>query len=89
MEPYDDTNGYLDNSFDNKDLHSKMVPIRHNKSNVVDKRSIRLEDVMRKSYIPFLGGRPDRDKIIDKEDLCDLKIALALAPCFESFLQQV
>ena len=46
------------------------------KKPVIDKRSIKLEDVMKKDYIPFLGGRPDRPTVIGKDDILNLEIAL-------------
>jgi hypothetical protein len=46
------------------------------KKPVIDKRSIKLEDVMKKDYIPFLGGRPARQTIIGKDDILNLEISL-------------
>jgi hypothetical protein len=57
------------------------------KKPVVDRRSIRLEDVMKKDYIPFLGGRPDREKVIRIDDVLDLKINLNLAETVEDFIK--
>lgn len=57
------------------------------KKPVVDKRSIRLEDVMKKDYIPFLGGRPDRDKVIRLDDVLDVRINLNLADTVEDFIK--
>lgn len=54
---------------------------------VVDKRSIRLEDVMKKDYIPFLGGRPDREKVIRLDDVLDVKINLNLTDTVEEFIK--
>ena len=45
--------------------------------NVIDKRSVKLSDVMRADYIPFLGGRPARMTVIGSEDALNLAIALA------------
>jgi hypothetical protein len=59
---------------------------RMEKKNIVDKRNIRLEDVMKKDYIPFLGGRPLRQTIIGKDDLMDLKIRLYTTKSVEAFL---
>jgi hypothetical protein len=46
------------------------------KKNVIDKRSIKLEDVMKPDYIPFLSGRPERETVIGKDDLMNLEIVL-------------
>ena len=45
---------------------------------ILDKRQVKLEDIMRSDYIPFLEGRPDRDTVIGKDDLSNLKITLNL-----------
>jgi hypothetical protein len=39
------------------------------------------------SKIPWLGGRPERDTIIDKEDICNLKIALGQYPDVKDFVK--
>lgn len=57
------------------------------KKPIVDKRSIRLEDVMKKDYIPYLGGRPDREKVIRPDDVLDMKINLNLAETVEDFIK--
>jgi hypothetical protein len=43
---------------------------------VIDKRTIKLEDVMKNDYIPFLSGRPEREKIIGKDDIMNVEILL-------------
>jgi hypothetical protein len=68
-----------------KDANRKKEK-RMEKKNIVDKRNIRLEDVMKKDYIPFLGGRPLRQTIIGKDDLMDLKIRLYTTKSVEAFL---
>lgn len=65
---------------------SKMIPDR---SNVIDKRKVKLEDILKKSYIPFGSGRPDRDEIINSDDMCNLKIALVVSSNTDDFIQQV
>lgn len=57
------------------------------KKPVVDKRSIPFEDVVRKEFIPFLGGRPDREKVIRLDDVLDVKINLNLAETVEDFIK--
>jgi hypothetical protein len=56
---------------------------------VTDKRSIKLEDVLKKDYIPFLGGRPKRETIISKEDIMNLAITLNTCANVEEFLAKV
>lgn len=53
---------------------------------VIDKRSIRLEDVMRKDYIPFLGGRPKREKVIGLDDVMNVRINLNVAYTVDDFI---
>jgi hypothetical protein len=52
---------------------------------IVDKRSVRLEELMKKDYIPFLGGRPNREKIIGPDDIMNLIITLNLESSAEEF----
>lgn len=59
------------------------------KSQVVDSRRIKLNDVNKKDYIPFLGGRPKRIKIISNDDVLNLSIALHTTKSFEELLKQV
>jgi hypothetical protein len=54
--------------------------------NVHDHRSIKLEDVMKPNYIPFLGGRPKRDEIISADDEIDLRILFNTTSTVEEFL---
>ncbi len=57
--------------------------------NVVDKRSVKLEDVMRPDYIPFLGGRPKREAIISKDEITNLSIMLNTCATVEEFLGNI
>jgi len=59
------------------------------RSNVHDKRVVKLDHVMAKDYIPFLEGRPERQKVISNEDLLDLRIALNTTHSLEEFLALV
>jgi hypothetical protein len=54
--------------------------------NVIDRRSVKLENIMSKDYIGFLGGRPERNTVIGKDDIANLKIALNTTESFEEFL---
>jgi hypothetical protein len=56
---------------------------------VIDKRSIKLEDVMKKDYIPFLGGRPERQTIIGKDDILNLAITLNTCATVDEFLKKI
>lgn len=57
--------------------------------NVIDKRSIKLEDVLKPDYIPFMGGRPKRETVISKEDITNLEIALYTSATMEEFLGKI
>jgi len=59
------------------------------KRNVYDKRYIRLEEVGRDEYIPFLGGRPVRETVISEDDITNLIIAVNTSKSLEVFLEQV
>jgi len=59
------------------------------KRHVVDKRSIKLEDVLRPDYIPFLGGRPERNIIINKDDVTNLEIALNTNSDVNTFVSHI
>lgn len=54
--------------------------------NVIDKRHERLDDVPKPDYIPFLGGRPLRETVIDRDDLLNLTIQLNISDTVEEFL---
>jgi len=53
---------------------------------IIDKRQIRLEEVMKPDYIPFLGGRPERLTVIRADDIVNLKIILNTTESVEEFL---
>lgn len=42
-----------------------------------------------KDFIPWKGGRPERETVINDEDICNLKIALGTAQSLEHFLEVV
>jgi hypothetical protein len=56
---------------------------------VIDKRSIKLEDVMKKDYIPFLGGRPERQTVIGKDDIMNLEITLNTCSTVDEFVKKI
>lgn len=56
---------------------------------VVDHRRVKLEGINKKDYIPFLAGRPNREKIIKNDDVVNLTIALNSSKSFEEFLKIV
>lgn len=59
------------------------------KRNVVDHRRIKLDKIKSSDYIPFMGGRPKREKIISEDDSVNLSIALNTSNTIEEFLNQV
>jgi hypothetical protein len=59
------------------------------KKNMYDKRYVRLEEVGKEEYIPFLGGRPHRETVISEDDIMNLVISLNTAKSFEMFMEQV
>lgn len=56
------------------------------KAHVNDKRSVKLDHVMSKDFIPFMTGRPLRNDSIGKEDLVNLSIALNTTNDVNDFL---
>jgi hypothetical protein len=59
------------------------------KKNVIDRRQIHLEKVMRPDYIPFLGGRPKRTAIINNDDIINLAIMLNTTDSVEMFFKNL
>ena len=59
------------------------------KPKIKDKRRISLERVMSSDYIPFLSGRPEREKAIGDNDILDLKIALHTSGNVGDFLVKI
>jgi hypothetical protein len=59
------------------------------KRKVVDKRSIKLEDILKPDYIPFLEGRPTREKRIGSDDLIDLEIMIKTTTTVDEFLSKI
>jgi hypothetical protein len=43
---------------------------------ITDKRKVKLEEINAPGYIPFMGGRPDRERVIKNDDIIDLEILL-------------
>jgi hypothetical protein len=58
-------------------------------SRVHDRRTVKLEKVLSKNYIPFLEGRPNRDTVISSDDILNLKIVLNQSITFKAFLEKV
>jgi hypothetical protein len=58
-------------------------------NNVVDKRVVKLEHIMQKEYIPFLGGRPERQKVIGGDDVANVSILVNTANTVEEFLSKI
>lgn len=59
------------------------------KRRVIDRRVVKLENVTRPDFIPFLGGRPIRATVISYEDISNLKISLNTSASLEEFLARV
>jgi hypothetical protein len=45
--------------------------------------------VMKKDYIPFLGGRPERETIVGKDDIMNLEITLNTCSTVDEFLKKI
>jgi hypothetical protein len=56
---------------------------------VIDKRKVKLEEVMNKDFIPFLGGRPNRETVINMDDIVNLEILLNTTKSVDEFLNKV
>jgi hypothetical protein len=59
------------------------------KSRVIDRRHIRLEEVMKPDYIPFMGGRPKRATVISTDDTLNLVILLNTSITVEEFISKL
>ena len=59
------------------------------KRNVIDKRRIKLENIKRDDYIPFLAGRPKRTKVINKDDVVNLTIELNVNKSIDGLLKKL
>lgn len=59
------------------------------KPNIIDKRFVRLEEVTKPDYIPFLGGRPARETVISKDDVLNLSILLNTTRSVDFFLESI
>ena len=59
------------------------------KNKVIDRRQVRLDEMMKPGYIPFLGGRPKRETVISWDDCIDLAIALNTAASAEEFIAKM
>ncbi len=54
-----------------------------------DRRRVSLENVLSQDYIPFLGGRPEREEVIGANDIINLKIALNTFQSLENLFFKV
>lgn len=54
-----------------------------------DKRRIKLENIIKKDYIPPYEGRPKRDIRISDEDVLNLKIVLNTSNDIKEFIKNV
>jgi hypothetical protein len=60
-----------------------------NKPTIIDKRQIRLEEILHSDFIPFLGGRPKRTMVISRDDIFDLRILLHTTLSIDEFLRSL
>jgi hypothetical protein len=58
------------------------------KKKIVDKRAVRLEDMQKSDYIPFLGGRPKRKTVISADDILNMKILAHTTKTVEEFVKK-
>lgn len=56
---------------------------------ISDRRRVKLEHIMDPNYIPLYSGRPNRDQIINSDDIANLKIALETTSGIPEFVKQV
>jgi len=59
------------------------------KPTIIDKRAVHLEKITQPDYIPFLGGRPKRQTVINHDDLLNMRILLNTASSFEEFIRHI
>jgi hypothetical protein len=59
------------------------------KKHVSDRRRITLDEAMHGKLIPMFGGRPEREQVIGKDDLMNLKIAFNTCNDVNQFLEVV
>ncbi len=59
------------------------------KRHVIDKRKVKLEDLMKNGYIPYMAGRPKRERVISADDLTNLAIALNTSASIDDLLKKV
>lgn len=57
--------------------------------NILDYGSLKHLKIKRRHIIPFMRGRPERDKPITKDDQINLVILLNTCKSLNSFLEQV
>ena len=59
------------------------------KRHVADHRRIKLENIKKKDYIPFLEGRPKRKKVISDDDIMNISIALNTCKNLEELINHM
>ncbi len=57
------------------------------KQNLLENQLNMNEENSKKTFIPFLGGRPDRITIISQDELTNLKINLNVSKSVDEFIQ--
>lgn len=59
------------------------------RKNVHDRRQVKLENMLKSDYIPYLSGRPERETIINEDDRRNLMIALNTATSLDEFITMI
>jgi hypothetical protein len=59
------------------------------KQDIVDYKQLKVTKIRRRSIIPFMQGRPERDTIIQKDDITNLVILLNTCKNLDEFLNKV
>ena len=57
------------------------------KKNVFDRRSVKLEEILKPGYIGFMEGRPKRERVINPEDITNLSILLNTSKSLDEFVK--
>jgi hypothetical protein len=56
---------------------------------VQDRRKVKLEELMKNTYIPLGEGRPVRDNAIGQDDIINLLIDLHKSDTIEQFIERL
>jgi len=56
------------------------------KRKIEEIRRLRLEQLLRKDFIPLFAGRPKREQVINQDDIVDVRIALGTTRSVQEFV---